>query len=71
MIATIQQINPVKIDFSLPEKYGAYIKPGKDIAFTVEGVTTVFYGKVFAIEPKVEQATRTIVVHSQTIQPEQ
>ncbi len=69
LIATIQQINPVKIDFSLPEKYGAYIKPGKDIAFTVEGVTTVFYGKVFAIEPKVDQATRTIKLRALSNNP--
>ncbi len=69
LIATIQQINPIKIDFSLPEKYSALVKPGKDIAFTVEGTTTVYYGKVFAIEPKVDQATRTIKLRALSNNP--
>lgn len=69
LIATIQQVNPVKIDFSLPEKYSSHIKAGKDISFTVEGINTVFYGKVFAVEPKVDPSTRTIKIRALSNNP--
>lgn len=60
LIATMQQLDPVKIDFALPEKYIEQIRPGKEISFTVEGSDTTYTAKIYAIEPKVDAATRTI-----------
>ncbi|MBL0342220.1 MAG: efflux RND transporter periplasmic adaptor subunit [Bacteroidetes bacterium] len=70
LIATIQQVNPVKIDFSLPEKYSSYLKSGKEITYTVEGNTRVFYGTVYAIEPKVDAATRSIKIRAISENPD-
>ncbi len=66
LIATMQQIDPVKIDFSIPEKYSSYISSGKEITFTIEGASEVFTGKIFAIEPKIDQATRSLKIRALT-----
>jgi membrane fusion protein (multidrug efflux system) len=63
-IASIQDINPVKIDFSVPEKYSEYIHIGDRIEFTLEGSMEQFSGKVYAIEPKVDELTRTIHIRA-------
>lgn len=59
-IASLRQVDPVKIDFSVPEKYGALIRNGNMIRFTVEGWPDKFEGKIIAVEPQVDTGTRTI-----------
>lgn len=59
-IASLQDIDPIKIDFSIPEKYAGYVNRGDRITFTVSGNKKNFTGKVFAIEPQIDQETRTL-----------
>jgi len=59
-IASIQQLDPVKIDFSVPEKYARQITKGDAVSFTVQSVPDTFEAKILAIEPKVDIATRTV-----------
>lgn len=63
IIATIQQINPVKIDFAISEKYASLVKKGDKIKFTIDGVGDT-EGVVLAIEPKIEMATRTLQIRA-------
>ncbi len=63
-IASIQNINPLKIDFSIPEKYSGVVNKGDIITFNSEGSTDNFTGKVFAIEPKIDLNTRTLQVRA-------
>ena len=63
-VASLQQIDPVKIDFSIPEKYSGLIAPGDEIQFTVGASTTQFRGSIYAIEPKVDEATRTVQIRA-------
>lgn len=63
-VASLQNINPVKIDFSIPEKYMNMIRVGSDISFTVKGSEGTFKGSVFAIEPKIDVVTRTVQVRA-------
>ncbi|HSP89253.1 MAG TPA: efflux RND transporter periplasmic adaptor subunit [Ignavibacteriaceae bacterium] len=60
IIATLQNINPVKIDFSIPEKYSGSVKIGDAVKFKVVGNNEVYIGKVYAIEPKIDPLTRTL-----------
>ena len=60
LIASLQQTNPVKIEFAVPEKYSRLIKPGMDISFTVENSNESFDGRVYAVESSVNPQTRTI-----------
>jgi membrane fusion protein (multidrug efflux system) len=63
-IATIQDMDPLKIDFSLPEQYIHSIHIHDSILFTVPGSDKEFAGLVYAIEPKIDPATRTVQVRA-------
>lgn len=63
-IAILQQIDPLKIDFTIPEKYQSSIKRDDQLRFSVDGFSATFQGKVYAIEPRVDEATRTIKIRA-------
>ena len=50
-IANLFSVNPLKINFSVPEKYIGQIKLNSEISFTTDGSNKTFTGKIFAIEP--------------------
>jgi membrane fusion protein (multidrug efflux system) len=64
VIASVQQIDPVKIDFSVSERYSSLVKKGDKLSFTVEGNDKALAGLVFAIEPKIDLATRTVQIRA-------
>jgi len=59
-VVSLLSINPVKINFSVPEKYTQRINKGTDIKFTVSGSNKVFTAKIYAIEPSINIETRTL-----------
>lgn len=59
-IATLQNINPVKIDFSVPERYANAVSDDDVIRFGVQGADRLFEGRIYAIEPKIDTQTRTV-----------
>ncbi len=63
-IASIQEIDPLKIDFSIPEKYMLTVKKGDPIHFTVSGSSKIFEGAIYAIEPKIDMNTRTVLLRA-------
>jgi membrane fusion protein (multidrug efflux system) len=63
-IAGMQQIDPVKIDFSVPEKYSSMVAKGDEIMFTLSSSGKIFKGSIYAIEPKVDQNTRTVQIRA-------
>lgn len=64
VIATFQQIDPLKVDFTIPEKYASAVHNGDNVNFNVDGFSEVFKGKVYAIEPRIDEATRTIKIRA-------
>lgn len=62
IIANLSSINPLKISFSVPEKYIGQIKNGSEVSFTTDGYSKTFTGKVFAIEPGINTQTRTLQI---------
>ena len=65
-IANLASINPVKISFSIPEKYNQQIKTGAEISFTTDGLNKTYTAKVFAIEPGINAQTRTLQIKALT-----
>jgi len=63
-IATLQEIDPIKIDFSIPERYLARVDIGDKINFNVQGYDSTFTGEVYAIEPRIDRETRTLQVRA-------
>lgn len=65
-IASLQNINPVKLDFSVPERYVNRVKVGDKLTFTVQGTDKDFEGEIYAIEPKIESQTRTLQLRARS-----
>jgi membrane fusion protein, multidrug efflux system len=63
-IASLNNTNPVKVDFSVPEKYFGVVRPGSMITFTIQGAEGVYNAKVYAVEPRIDQETRTLQVRA-------
>ena len=64
VIATLYNISPAKIEFAVPGRYSTQVSPGKRIRFTVEGDLQVYEGQVYAIEPRIDPATRTLKIRA-------
>lgn len=63
-IATLQNLNALKIDFSVPEKYASRIRTGTPVSFTVPGSAKPYDARIFAIEPKIDPNTRTLQIRA-------
>jgi membrane fusion protein (multidrug efflux system) len=63
-IAKLIKISPLKIEFSIPEKYAAEIRIGYPVTFTVVGINNDFKASVYAVDPKIDIDTRTIVLRA-------
>lgn len=64
VIATLQQTDELKLDFTVPEKYAGMIKVGDEVHFSVENRAGDFRAKVFAVEAAIDRATRNVVVRA-------
>jgi membrane fusion protein (multidrug efflux system) len=65
-LATLVQINPIKIDFSVPEKYVSLIKTNGKIKFKVDGLDDDFSAIIKAFEPQIDQSSRTLKIRALT-----
>lgn len=63
-LATLVQTNPLKVDFSVPEKYSSFVKTGQTIFFTVDGNPENFEATIKAFDSKIDENTRTIRVRA-------
>lgn len=66
LVAKLVNTGKLKITFSIPEKYATQVKTNTNITFTISGSTEKFTAKVYAIEPEVAVATRTLQVRAIT-----
>ncbi|RFS22552.1 efflux RND transporter periplasmic adaptor subunit [Chitinophaga silvatica] len=60
IITTLQQIDPLKMDFAVAEKYRNSVKVGDQVIFTVAGDANDYKGSIYAIDPKIDLTTRTM-----------
>ncbi|PXY43815.1 efflux RND transporter periplasmic adaptor subunit [Flavobacterium hydrophilum] len=64
LVAKLVNTGKLKITFSIPEKYVSQVKSGSVIDFTVSGSDKIYKAKIYAIEPEVEVATRTLKIRA-------
>ncbi|MGX5818482.1 efflux RND transporter periplasmic adaptor subunit [Chitinophaga lutea] len=64
IMTTLQQLDPLKIDFATPEKYRNVIKQGDPVYFSVAGDTNRYKGSIYAIDPKIDLATRSVKIRA-------
>ncbi|MFA7227632.1 MAG: efflux RND transporter periplasmic adaptor subunit [Melioribacteraceae bacterium] len=62
-IANLQNINPAKIDFSVPQRYAGVISSGNTVSLKAPS-GKIYQAKIYAIEPKIDPATRALQVRA-------
>jgi membrane fusion protein, multidrug efflux system len=63
-IATLQDLQSVKLDFAVPEKYVSSVRKGQSVFFRVSGRTEQFEGTILAVEPKIDPVTRNVLLRA-------
>lgn len=63
-IARLVKNDPLKIEFSIPERYSGQVQSGFLIKFFLDGLADTLSARVYAIEPAVNINTRTILVRA-------
>lgn len=66
MLVSLVNIDPIKIEFSIPERYANQVTVGSPVYFTNETSTEEVEGQVYAFEPQVDLATRTLKLRAQS-----
>lgn len=63
-IVSLVRMQPVKVEFSVPERYAPYISIGNEVSFTVENQAGNFLATIYAIEPRIDARTRSLPVRA-------
>jgi membrane fusion protein (multidrug efflux system) len=64
-IARFEKIDQLKLDFRVPEVFLAQLKTGAPVAAQVDAYAAdSFKGQIYAIEPAVDEQTRTVLVRA-------
>lgn len=64
LVTIIQQVQPLKLDFPVPEQYKGAFKTGDPVHFTVTGSPDTMSGQITAIQPGADATTRTIMMRA-------
>ncbi len=68
-VATLKDLDPIKIEFSIPERFAQRVALGDDVIFQVEGLDESFHGSIYAFEPEIDPDTRTLRVRARSANP--
>jgi membrane fusion protein (multidrug efflux system) len=63
-IASLVKMQPVKIEFSIPEQYASEVNSGNQISFTIGSAKKTYEASVYAVEPIIDQSTRTLRIRA-------
>lgn len=71
-LVTLQALNPIYVNFALPQERLAHLAPGLPVEVTVDAYPgKVFKGKVTTISPKVDESTRNIRIQATLDNPQE
>lgn len=62
IVATLQDISTMRVDFSLPEQDLPKLSIGQKIEVQIEGLDETFPGELTGIDPRVDPATRLVAL---------
>ncbi len=69
VVASLISLDPVKIIFSVPEKYAQQMRNGSQIQFSVSGSSTKNTATVYAIDPGINVTSRTLQIAARAANP--
>lgn len=64
VVAKLTKISPLKVEFSVPERYANEVKPGAGLQFTLEGKLNAMQAKVYARESAIDMNTHTLTIRA-------
>lgn len=64
IVAKLTKISPLKVEFSVPERYANDVKIGARVNFGLEGKLETFHAKVYARESRMDQNTHTLTLRA-------
>ena len=68
VLTTISQVDALKIQFNIPERYGSMLGAGMPISFTVDGSGKSFTANVIASEISIDENTRSLAIRAKVAQ---
>lgn len=68
IITTLRQVNQLKIDFTVPEKYGNQMKVGSTVKFSLENSVTPYSATIIATENNIALDSRSLRVKAKVNQ---
>ncbi|HSS64814.1 MAG TPA: efflux RND transporter periplasmic adaptor subunit, partial [Gammaproteobacteria bacterium] len=64
-IVLLQDLSPIYVDYTLPERYVDLLSPGLSVEVTVQGYgEEIFHGRVSALDPGVDPGTRALRIRA-------
>jgi membrane fusion protein (multidrug efflux system) len=63
-IGTFQDVRALKLDFTLPERYLINLRGARTVSVRVAGAAEPITGEIYAIEPAIDVATRSLQVRA-------
>ena len=69
ILATLIQDNPLRLEFSVPERYVYGVYNGKEVTFTLGQNPTVYNATIYASESVIDQQTRSLRVRARCSNP--
>jgi len=64
LVTSIQQVNPLKMDFLVPEQYKDIVHKDDIVHFTVAGMPDTMQGKIIAMQPGADMTTHNITMRA-------
>jgi len=69
-VATLQNLDVLRADFSVPEQSLNLVRIGQPVRFGVNDADMPFRGAIVGIEPKVDPSTRLVLIRAEIANPE-
>ena len=69
-VATLQNLDVLRADFSVPEQSLDLVRIGQPVRFGVTEIDMPFTGSITGIEPKVDPSTRLVLIRAEITKPD-
>lgn len=70
VISTLRKVSQLKLEFTVPEKYGSGMKPGSPVLFTIDNNKETYSARIIATENNIAEDTRSLRVRATVTKPD-
>ena len=69
-ISTLRKVSQLKLEFTVPEKYGTGMKPGGHVQFNIDNSEKMYAARILATENNIAEETRSLRVRAMVDKPD-